>query len=112
MGLYVDLAPEEKAITKETTNQLRALIGQMISVAIQAEAIQIAVDAPGGLREIVTGLDNTEMVPNESGLAGAHSLTRAEMNAAVSLLDLYVTTIDTPAHRTLAAQARGVLAGL
>lgn len=112
MGLYADLTAEEKAITKETTNQLRALMGEMARLIVTSKTIQYAVDAPGGLREIVTALDNTESVPNESGLAGAHSLTRAELAAVVALLDLYITTFDTTPNRELMAQARGVLAGL
>lgn len=112
MGLYADLTDEQKAITRESTNQLRALLGEFARLIITSKALQIAIDAPDGLRDIVTALDNTEVVPNESGLAGAHSLTRAEMAAAVALMDLYVTTFDTTANRELMAQARGVLAGL
>jgi len=112
MGLYADLTAEQKGIVRESTNQLRALMGTLAQVIVQATTIQHAIDAADGLREIVTDLDNTETVPNESGLAGAHSLTRAEMAAIVALLDLYVTTFDTPANRQLMAQARGVLAGL
>ncbi len=112
MGTYADLSPEDKAITKETTNQLRALMGAMASVVVQARVIQHAIDADGGLRDIVTALDGTESVPNESGLAGAHTLTRSEVAGVVALLDGYVTTYDTPANRQLMSQARGVLAGL
>jgi hypothetical protein len=112
MALYADLTDEQKSIVRDQVNQLRALSGQIARTIVQGKVVQIAVDADGGLRDIVTSLDNGEVVPNESGLAGAQSLSKADLANLVAVLDALILANDVQATRELLAQANGTLAGL
>lgn len=112
MATYASLTDEQKAIVRDQVNQLRALSGQIARTIVQGKVVQIAIDADGGLRDIVTSLDPAEVVPNESGIAGAQSLSRADLAALVAVLDALITANDVQATRELLAQANGTLAGL
>lgn len=112
MTTYANLTDEQKLIARDQVNQLRALAGQIARTIVQGKVVQIAIDADNGLRDIVTELDPGEVVPNESGLAGAQSLSRADLASLVAVLDALITANDVQATRELLAQANGTLAGL
>jgi len=111
MATYESLTPEQKAIATETQKQIRALHGQLARTLNQARSLQAAIDASGGLRDIVLSLDPTEVIPNTSGLAGSHDLSRGELSQLVGILDAFITTHDVDATRQLFAKAAGVNAG-
>jgi hypothetical protein len=112
MGLYVDLTQEEKDILSAWERNTRGWFNSAANMLQQARALQASLDASGGPRDIITALDNGEEVPNSSGLAGAHKLTKQEWASLVAVLDAYITDTDTTAVRQLFAKAAGPTAGL
>jgi hypothetical protein len=112
MGLYVDLTAEEKSIIGAWERNARGGFNSIARLVNEFRALQAALDASNGPRDIITGLDAGEEIPNTSGLAGAHDMTKAEWSSLVALLDGFLTTYDTAANRQLYAKASGPTAGL
>ena len=86
MGLYADLSPEDKAVVEGWEKQQRAWFNSMARLLVQGRALKAAIDASGGPRDIVTGLDAGQEIPNTSGLSGAHPMTKAEWATLIALL--------------------------
>lgn len=112
MALYNDLTPEQQAILSAWERNARGFFNQLASLIVAGRAIQAAANASNGPRDIVTSLDAGQEIPNSSGLAGAHDMTKAEWAALISVLDNFLTTHDTDAVRQLNAKAAGPTAGL
>lgn len=112
MGLYVDLPQEDKDILAAWERNARGWFNSAATLLAQARALQAAADAGGGPREIITALDAGEEIPNSSGIAGAHDMTKSEWGALVAVLDEYVTNNDNAEDRQLFAKAAGPTAGL
>jgi hypothetical protein len=74
--------------------------------------LRAAADASGGPREIVTSLDAGQEVPNTSGLAGAHTLSKAEWASLLGVIDDILLNYDTAAIRQILSKSSGVNAGL
>lgn len=112
MGLYVDLLPEEKAILEAWERNTRAGLNTVARLVNELRTLQAAADASGGPRSIVQGLDAGQEIPNTSGLAGAHNLTKAEWASLLQIVDDFLTANDTVAVRQLLTKAAGPTAGL
>ena len=112
MGLYADLPAEDKAIIEAWERNARGGFNSMARMVNEFRALQAALDASGGPRDIITALDPGEEIPNTSGLAGAHSMTKQEWSDLVALLDGFLTSYDTAVNRRLYAKAAGPTAGL
>ena len=112
MATYAELTAEQKSILAAWERNLRGWTNTAARLLAEARALQAAADASNGPRDIVTSLDAAEEIPNSSGIAGAHDLTRAEMAAIFTILDNYITAHDTDAVRRNFAKASGPTAGL
>ncbi len=112
MATYDSLSQEDKDILGAWERNTRGWFNTAASLLQQARALQSALDASGGPRDLITSLDNGEEVPNSSGIAGAHPLTKQEWAQLVAVFDGYLTDMDTTAVRQLIAKASGPLAGL
>ena len=112
MGLYVDLTDEEKSVIEAWERNMRGFVNGLARNLNEARALQAAADASGGPREIVTGLDAGQEIPNSSGIAGAQDMTKQEWAAIVGILDAFITAHDTATVRQNFAKAAGPTAGL
>ena len=112
MATYASLTDEQKQILAAFERNARGWINSYASLLAQARALIAAADASGGPRDIVTSLDNGEVVPNSSGIAGAHDLTKQELAAVVGFFDEIILNSDNDADRQLFAKASGPTAGL
>lgn len=112
MATYDSLSQADKDILAAWERNTRGWFNTAARLLQEARALQAALDATGGPREIITSLDNGEDVPNSSGIAGAHPLTKQEWSALVAVFDGYITDTDTAAVRQLFAKAAGPTAGL
>jgi hypothetical protein len=112
MATYNSLTQPEKDILSAWERNTRGWFNTAASLLQQARALQAALDTSGGPRDLITSLDNGEEVPNSSGIAGAHPLTKQEWASLVAVFDGYITDVDTPAVRQLMAKAAGPVAGL
>ena len=75
--------------------------------------MKASLDASGGAGDILDSLDAGEIVPNSSGIAGAHDLTKEDWATLRTVgLGGFLTTYDTAGVRELAAKAAGPTAGL
>lgn len=111
---YDELTPEQKAILGAFERNFRGWVNSHISRGIvEARALEAAAASTGGASAILALLDAGQVVPNSSGIAGAHSLTKEELEAfIVAGLGDFLTTYDTVAVRRLAAKIAGPTAGL
>lgn len=112
MGTYADLSQEDKDILAGWERNQRAWFNSAARLLVEARALQASIDAAGGPRDIVTGLDNGEKIPNSGALAGGHDMTKQEWASLIAIMDEYVTNNDTAADRQLFAKAAGPTAGL
>lgn len=108
MGLYADLQQEDKDIVEPWERNQRGWFNQLFGLLQNARALQSMIDASGGPRAIVTALDAGEEIPNTSGMAGGHPMTKAEWATLIGLMDDFLVAHDTPAVRQLIAKAIGV----
>lgn len=104
MGLYANLSPADKAIVDNTTNLIRGACAEMAGIWNRIKAIADDTNATA----LVTGLDNGEIIPNTSGLAGADDLTEAEVISLFMLLNGIRTTNDTTQNRNAMSKAAGI----
>ncbi len=114
MGTYNNLSQEDKDILGALERNFRGWINNNISRGtIQARALKAALDASGGAGDILDGLNNGQVVPNSSGIAGAQNLTKEEwLILRTTGLNDFLTTYDTVAVRQIAAKAAGPTAGI
>jgi len=112
--LYNDLTPEQKVILAAWERETRAWVNHTISVGIvQARALQASLNATDGAGDILASLDAGQIVPNSSGLQGAHDLSKEEWATLTTAgLDDFLVAYDTLAVRQLAAKVAGPTAGL
>lgn len=114
MGLYANLSQEDKEKLAVWERNLRGWINNNISRGVvQARALKASLDASNGAGEILDSLNAGEVVPNSSGIAGAHDMTKEEWATLRSAgLNTFLTSYDTLSVRELAAKAAGPTAGL
>ncbi len=114
MATYASLTTEEKEILAAWERNCRGWVNTAISRSIiEARALKASLDASGGAGDLLDSLDAGEIIPNSSGIAGAHDLTKEEWAVLRSAgINDYLTAYDTVAVRQVAAKAAGPLAGL
>lgn len=109
---YADLTAEQKASVQALSQLARPLSGELARLL---EKFQAVVAYYGGnVETILGGLQNADVIPNESGLAGAQSMTKADW---VNLIGYFITasatadgasgSYNTNFHRSLYAKAAG-----
>jgi hypothetical protein len=91
MATWASKTPEEQAQVQAVLTPARALVGQFTQLL--ADANLIAAQWGNGASVIMGTVDNTELIPNASGLADAQSMTRA--NVVTMMND--ITTISATA---------------
>lgn len=113
MATYDSLSPEQKVLMAEIERQTRAFLGGLSRLIVQARALDAAWATSNGGDAILALLDPAEVIPNSSGIAGAHDLTQAEWSVmrTAGLAD-FLTTYDNDAVRRVLAKAFGPTAGL
>lgn len=104
MALYSELSAQDQAIVQNTVNLLRSGAGEIARVFNHLKAIADDANAVA----LVTSLDASEVIPNESGLAGADDLTRTEVVALYTALNSIRTTNDTAQNRAAWSKAAGI----
>lgn len=112
MVTYDSLTAEQKSILSAWESNTRAWFNGDAKLLHQAISLQSALNASNGPRDIITSLDAAEEVPNSSGLAGAHDLTKQEWSDLVDVLDAFILATNTTAIKELMAKAAGPTAGL
>lgn len=77
---YADLTAEQKQAIQQVMQLIRPSVGQMRRLAALWKDIGIAYAQTGGpLRTGLNALASADVIPNESGLAGAMPVTKAEI---------------------------------
>lgn len=111
---YADLTTEQKASVQALLQLVRPLTAEHIRTL---EKMQAATAYYGGNVETILGeLQNGDVIPNESGLAGAQSVTKSEL---VTQIGFFINassnasvpnaegSYNTAFHRALAAKLAG-----
>ena len=93
MATYASLTQEEKDLLKSYTNFIRAWAGEQARTNNHASASND--DWNAQISTIVNSLDPGEIIPNESGLDGAASLTKEEVISLTSHTENILTDMST-----------------
>lgn len=101
---YADLTTEQKASLDSWMLLFRATCGELARVNNHGDAVNIEYNGSAG--EVLALLQDTDAIPNTSGLAGAESMTKAQIVTVVSYLQ-GVLAYNTSAHRGNIARACG-----
>lgn len=109
---YADLTTEQKQSVQAMCQLVRPLSGELGRLLEKFQAV--VAYYTGNVETILGELDNADVVPNESGLAGAQSLTKEQL---VNLVGYFIVMAATPDgssgsyntnyHRALYAKACG-----
>ena len=103
---YADLTAEQKANLQDwLTSLLRPWAGEQARVNNHGDVANTGYNAMASA--ILAELAGSDEIPNESGLAGAASLTKDEVVSIVSHVQNILTNYNTTAHRQLWAKAAG-----
>ena len=116
MATYASLSPEDKAVLQNGMNLIRAAAGEICRHFNH----QIALSKDANLQAILASVDNTEVIPNTSGLGGADDMTKQELSnlyTYIANMRVIVGTYPTgrgesPEFRAAASKAAGVNAML
>ena len=112
MGLYADLTQQDRDLLAAWERNVRGWVNTYARSLIEARVLVAAADATGGPRSIVSSLTAGEVIPNSSGISGAHDLTKQELAGLVAFLDEVIANSDNDADQQLMTQASGPTAGL
>jgi len=104
MATYDSLSVADKAVVQNTVQLIRATCGSTgrtfnALAAIAADTNAIA---------LITSIDPAEVIPNESGLAGADDMTRTELVNVWTDFTTMRTAHDTAGNRAAWSKAAGV----
>lgn len=103
MATYASLSPEQQGIVKNWLNLQRSWcaaqakandLGQQVDTAYNAQVSPLALGA-------------TEVIPNDSGLAGAQSMVVSDAVSIESHIQAIATTFNDAPHRQLWAKSAG-----
>ncbi len=96
---HADLTPEQKTQLQEWLQVVRPLQGEM---ARMLQRMQVAKDAHAShVGAILAELASDDVIPNESGLAGATAITKANLTTILVDLNTVLTDYDTDEKRQL-----------
>lgn len=109
---YADLTTEQKESVQALCQTVRPLSGELGRLLEKFQAV--VAYYTGNVETILALLDTADAIPNETGLTGAQSLTKAELVNLVGYLITASATADnatgsynTNYHRALYAKACG-----
>jgi len=103
MAKYASLSDSDKSVVQSTVQLIRAVAG---STARNYNAMRAIADDTNAIALIKT-IDDSEMIPNESGLAGSDELTKKELVDLWSALDSMAKGNDNADNRARWAKAAG-----
>lgn len=104
MATYDNLSDSDKAVVQSTVQLIRAICG---ATGRNFNALAAIADDTNAIDLITSITPASETIPNESGLAGADDLTRAELVAIWQDLSTMRTTHDVAANRAAWSKAAG-----
>lgn len=96
---YADLTAGQKQQLQDWLQLVRPIQGEVAKVLNHMAAAKTAYDSH--VSTILAPLIDADAVPNESGLAGAVDVTKAELTTILTLLNAVLTTYNTTANREL-----------
>jgi len=103
MATYASLSDSDKSVVQNTIQLIRSVSG---STGRAFNTMQAIADDTNAIA-LITSIDAGETIPNQSGLAGADDMTRAELVAVWTTLNAMKTTYDTPTNRAAWSKACG-----
>ena len=96
---YADLTTDQKQQLQDWLQLVRPIQGEFAKVLNHMAAAKTAHASHVG--DVLALLVDADAVPNESGLAGAVDVTKAELTTILTLLNAVLTTYDTAGNREL-----------
>ena len=103
MPTYDQLSVSDKAVVQSTVQLIRAVCG---STGRGFNSLKAIADDTNAIDLILT-INAGEIIPNESGLAGADDITRTELVSIWQDLTTMKASHDTPANRAAWSKAAG-----
>lgn len=94
MASYESLTAEQKQAIQDLANPVRSADSLVSRVMILGQAISASWN--GGVSDLVNSLDDGEVIPNTSGLAGAQGVSKADLINSVG----YLIDMSDPANNT------------
>lgn len=91
--IYSNLTKEQQNEIDDFTNFIRPLAGEVAKVFNHISAALASYHA--GVQDILTDLDDAEILPNRSGLAGSGQITKADLASFIANLVAAKTNFDT-----------------
>lgn len=101
---YADLTTEEKASLQAWLGLFRGTAGELARLNNHHEAVNTEYN--GTTSAILAQLVGSDVVPNQSGLVGAESLSKDQIVTITSYMQ-GVLAFNTPDHRLMLAKAAG-----
>lgn len=101
---YNDLTAEQQNVLGEYVRLLRAWSGEQARTNNHGEALN---DDYSQVQAILDLLANEDLISDGSGLAGAATLTKAEVISITAHMQGILTNYNTAGHRQLWAKAAG-----
>jgi hypothetical protein len=105
MATYDSLTTEQKALVQAFLNFARGWCGEQARTNNHGEAANDDYNAQ--VSAILATLDDGEIIPNTSGLAGAASINENDLISVVSHIQGIQTNYNTSAHRQLWTKMAG-----
>ena len=104
MATYDSLITADKAVVQNTVQLIRAVSG---AVGRQFNTLNAIADDTNAIN-LILSVDAGEVIPNESGLAGADDMTRSELSEIWLDFIAMQTSHDTSGNRALWSKAAGI----
>jgi len=110
---YEDLTPEQQAAIQAVLNIIRPSVGEMRHlVGIWKEALALHGATNSDWRTAINALAANAVIPNRTGLAGASSVTKAEIvnptGGIIADMQAVVTTWEESARLALCVKLAGI----
>lgn len=102
---FEDLTPEQQAILSEHVRMARAWAGEQARTNNHGQVLDT--NYWSQVSAILALLDNGDVIPDGSGLAGAGTLTKADVVTLTSYIEGIMASYDTAPHRQMYAKAAG-----
>lgn len=96
---YVDLTTDQKKQLQDWLQLVRPIQGEVARALNHMQAAQTAHDSHVGA--VLALLLPGDVIPNESGLAGAIDVDKSELTSILALLSSTLATLDTTTNRIL-----------
>jgi len=109
MATWASLTPEQQQIVRDNDAAMRPLVGELARLVNRAGALSAAwSELAGPIVSGVGGLDASELIPNQTQLAGSVDLQAYDTGVLMGYLSALVAGWDAT-HVNLAVKAAGAL---